>query len=113
MCIDAVDGAMQRLDAPIGDGVHVDVEGGLVELDHVDAVGGEPADLLVEQIGEGHRHLDAVAVMRVGDGVDDGHRAGQGEFELARVWARASRASRACTRRRSFNAPTTVGHIAS
>ena len=34
-----VDGAMQRLDAPAGHFVHVDVEGRLVELDHVDAVG--------------------------------------------------------------------------
>ena len=68
----------------VGGGVHVDVEGRLVELDHVDAVGGEPARFLVEQVRERHRHLHAVAVMGVGDGVDDGHRAGQGEFELTR-----------------------------
>jgi hypothetical protein len=42
------------------------------------------AGFLVEQFGEGERHLDAVAVVLVGDGVDDGHRAGQGEFQLAR-----------------------------
>ena len=64
--------------------VHEDVEGGLVELDHVDAVGLQRLGFLVEQFGEGERHLDAVAVIFVGDGVDDGHRAGQGEFQLAR-----------------------------
>ena len=64
--------------------VHVDVEGGLVELDHVDAVGLQRLGFLVEQFGKGERHLDAVAVILVGDGVDDGHRAGQGEFQLAR-----------------------------
>src|SRR5438105_2747907 len=31
--------ALQRLDAPDGDLVHEDVEGGFVELDHIDAVG--------------------------------------------------------------------------
>ena len=46
-----------------GDLVHVDVEGRLVELDHVDAVGFERARLLVEQVGEGERHLHAVAVV--------------------------------------------------
>ena len=34
-----LDRAVQRLDAPAGDLVHVDVERRLVELDHVDAVG--------------------------------------------------------------------------
>ena len=112
-CGDAVDGAVQRLDAPAGGVVHVDVEGRLVELDDVDAVGREPARFLVEQRRERHGHLHAIAVMRVGDGVDDGHRAGQGEFELSRRCGRApSRASRACTRERSRNSPTTVGHIA-
>jgi hypothetical protein len=38
----------------------------------------------VEQLGKGERHFDAVAVILVGDGIDDGHRAGQGEFELMR-----------------------------
>ena len=80
----ALGGALQRLDAPVRDLVHVDVEGGLVELDHVDAVGLQGFGFLVEQLGEGERHLDAVAVIFVGDGVDDGHRAGQGEFQLAR-----------------------------
>ena len=44
----------------------------------------EGARLLVEQVGERERHLDAVAVVGVRDGVDDGHRAGQGDLELAR-----------------------------
>ena len=41
-----VDGAVQRLDAPVRDLVHVDVERRLVELDHVDAVGFERARFL-------------------------------------------------------------------
>ena len=41
------------------------------------------ARFLVQAIGEGQSHLHAVAVMAVGDGVGDGHRAGQGEFQLA------------------------------
>ena len=81
--VEARDGAVQRLDAPGRDLFHVDVERRLVELDHVDAVGFERARLLVEQVGEGKRHLDAVAVVLVGDGVDDGHRPGQGDLELA------------------------------
>ena len=66
----------------------------------------------VEQVGERHRHLHPVAVVRVGDGVDDGHRARQRELELAPVWARASRASRrvhaalAAAARRSPSAPS-------
>ena len=80
---DAFDGAMQRLDSPSGGVVHVDVEGRLVELDHVDAVGGKSARFLVEQRRKGHRHLHSVAVVSVGNGVDDGHRAGQGEFQLS------------------------------
>ena len=83
---------MQRLDAPGRGGIHIDIEGRLVELDDVDAVGGEPARFLVEQIGKSHRELDPVAVMLVGDGVDDGHRAGQSEFQLAcRMRAREPR----------------------
>jgi len=74
---------VQGFDAPLLHLVHVDVEGGFVELDHVDAVGGQGARLGVEQVGEGERHLHAVAVMGVGDGVDDGHRPGQGDLELA------------------------------
>ena len=58
---------VQRLDAPAGDLVHVDVERRLIELDHVDAVGRERARFLVEQAGERHRHLHAVAVVAVGD----------------------------------------------
>ena len=80
---DAVDGAMQGFNAPCRGFVHVDIECRLIELDDIDAVVGEPARLGVEQVGKCHRHFHAVAVMGVGDGVDDGHRAGQGEFEFA------------------------------
>src|SRR3546814_9596461 len=47
------------------------------------AVGLQRAGLLVQQVGKGHRHLDAVAVMGIGNGVDDGHLAGQGELGAA------------------------------
>ncbi len=80
----AGDRAVQRLDAPFPDLAHVDVEGRLVELDDVDAVGRERARFGVEQIGEGKRHLHPVAVMGIGNGVDDGHRARQRQLELAR-----------------------------
>ena len=76
--------ALQRLHAPVGGVLHVDVEGRLVELDDVDAVGLQRQRLLVQQLGEGHRHLHLVAVEAVGHGVDDGHRAGQRELQLAR-----------------------------
>ena len=66
-----------------GSGVHIDVEGRLIELYDIDAVGSKPAYFLVEEVGKGEGHLHAVAVIGVGDGVDDGHRPRQGEFELA------------------------------
>jgi hypothetical protein len=92
--------------------VHVDVEGRLVELDHVHAVGLERARLLVQQFGEGHRQLHAVAVVAVGHGVDDRHRAGQRELELLlRVRARQPRLG-ACTRPLRRSGPTTCGTIA-
>ena len=103
---------MQRLDAPAGGLVHVDVERRLVELDHVDAVGGEPARLFVEQRGKRHRHFHAVAVVSVGDGVDDGHRAGQGEFQLPPGMGAGEPRLGAWTRVRSRSGPVTVGHIA-
>jgi hypothetical protein len=77
----AVDRAVQRGNTPAGDLVEIDIEGRLVELDHIDPDRRQFARLLVQEVGEGHRHRDAVAVMRVGDRVDDRHRAGQGEFE--------------------------------
>ncbi len=76
--------ALQRFDAPFLDFAHIDVEGGLIELDDVDAVGLQRVGFLVQQVGERERHLDAVAVMAVGNGVDDGHRAGQSELQLVR-----------------------------
>ena len=84
LALEAVDRAVQRLDAPGRDLLHVDVERRLIELDHVDAVGLERARLLIEQVGEGERHLHPVAVVLVGDRVDDGHRPGHGDLELAR-----------------------------
>ena len=50
------DRAVQRLDAPAGHLVHVDIERRLVELDHVDAVGFERARLGVE------RSANAIAI---------------------------------------------------
>ncbi len=77
------DGAVQRLDTPFPDLARVDVERRLVELDDVDAVGGKRVRLAIEQAGKGHDHLHPIAVVGVGNGVDDGHRARQGEFEPA------------------------------
>ena len=77
------DRALQRRDAPVLDVVHEDVEGRLVELDDVDACRLELARLLVQELGESHRHVGAAAVVRVGDGVADRHRAGQRELQLA------------------------------
>ncbi len=91
---EAVDRAVQRLDAPGRNLFHVDVEGRLVELDDVDAVLLQRARFGVEQIGEGERHLHPVAVVRVGDGVDDGHRPRHGDLELLRRCARGRSAPR-------------------
>ena len=85
-------GALERGDAPVLDVAHVDVEGGLVELHHVDAERFELARLLVQRRGEGVGEGGAVAIMLVGDRVGDGHRAGQRELELAPgVGARGAR----------------------
>jgi len=109
---EALDGAVQRGDAPVRDRLGVDIERGLIELDDVDAVGGQTARFLVEQLGERHRHLDAVAIMA--SAIVSAMVIGPGRVNLSRrcVWARATRASRACTRPFSRNAPVTVGTIA-
>ena len=62
--------------------LHEHVEGGLVELDDIDAVFLQCAGFLVQQLGERESHLHLVAVVAVGDGVGDGHGAGQGEFQF-------------------------------
>ena len=67
---------------PVTDLAHVDVERRLIELDHIDTVGLQRPRFLL-QFGEGERHPDAIAIVAVGDGIDDGHRAGQGEFQVA------------------------------
>jgi hypothetical protein len=76
-------GAFEGGNAPVLNIANVDVEGGLVELHHVDAERGEFVRLLVQRRGEGVGECWPIAVMLVGDRVGDGHRAGQGEFELA------------------------------
>jgi hypothetical protein len=53
-----------------------------LKLDHVDAVLLERAGLLVEERGERHRELHLVAVVAVGERVDDGHRPGKGHLDL-------------------------------
>jgi hypothetical protein len=77
----AVDRDVQRVDAPVANVVHEHVEGGFVELDDVDAGGLELLCLVIEDLREGHRHVGAAAVVAVGDGVADRHRAGQRELE--------------------------------
>ena len=61
---------------------HEHVVGRLIELDHIDPIGLQRQRLLVEQLGKSHRELFAAAVVGVGDGIDDGHRAGQRELQL-------------------------------
>ena len=82
-----MDGTLQRLHAPVGRLVHVDIEGRFVKLDDVHTVGLQGQGLGVEQLGKGESHFDAplapAAVIAVGHGVDNRHRARQGEFELA------------------------------
>ena len=81
--IEALRRALQRLHAPLGGVLHVHVEGGFIELDDVHAVGLQGQRLLVEQLGEDEGHLDLVAIEAIGDRVDNRHRPGQRELELA------------------------------
>ena len=76
--------ALQRRHAPFLHRVHVDVERGLVELDHIDAVGLQCPRLLVQQRGERHRQRRAVTVVRIGDRIDNRHRPRQRELQLSR-----------------------------
>ena len=85
---EAFDCLVQRLDAPFLHFRHVNVERRLIELHDVDTVRLERARFLVQQPGEGKRHLHAIAIIGVGNRVDDGHRAGQGELELVLCVAR-------------------------
>ena len=50
--------------------------------EHLHAVGLQRQRFLVQELGEGHRHRLAVAVVAVGDRVDDGHRPGQRELHF-------------------------------
>ena len=49
----------------------------------VDPGGLEFSGFDIEQIGKGHGHVGPGFIMGVGDGVADGHGAGQGEFQFA------------------------------
>ena len=90
MCNQAGNRVVQRLDPPVPGLVHIDVKGGLVELDDINSVGGEAKRLLVQQRGESEDELDPIAIKIIRDGVGDRHRARQCEFEatacmLARI----------------------------
>ena len=67
-------GALQGGDAPIHSVLHVDVEGGLIELDDVNTVGLQRQRFLIEEFGKGHGKLLAAAVVAVGHGIDNGQR---------------------------------------
>src|SRR6202044_3418309 len=60
---EALRGALKRRDAPVPDVAHVDVEGGLVELHHIDAERFELARLFVQRRSEGVGGGGAIAVM--------------------------------------------------
>ena len=104
-------GGFERGDAPVGDLAHVDVEGGLVELHHVDADRLELARLLVERGREGEGEVAPAAVMLVGDGVDDRHRAGQRELELAAGMRPRRRASARVHRALAADRPDDGRHL--
>ena len=101
--------AFEGRDAPVLHVAHVDVERGFVELHDVDAERGEFMRLLVQRRREDVGELDSVAVMVVGDRVDDRHRSRQGEFELALGVPRAALASAAWTEPLRRIGPVTVG----
>ena len=61
---------------------HENIEGWLIELDNIDPIFFEGACFLIEQIGEGHRHLDLVAVMRIGDRIGNCHRPRHRDLEF-------------------------------
>ena len=106
--------ALERGDAPVAHLVEVDVEGGLVELDHVHAQRGQLTRFLVQDLGERHGELLARAVMLVVERVHHRHRPGQ--RELDRVLGAPSAGT---SRRRNEPAsgattgPTTRGTFAS
>ena len=73
---ETVGGTVQRRDPPLRHFLHVDVEGGFVELDHIDADVSQLVGLVVEQCGKRHGQGGLVAVVGIGNRVDDGHRSG-------------------------------------
>ena len=77
------DGAVEGGHAPIAHTVHEDVEGRLVELDHIHAERGELPRLLIDQGGQRHAELRAAAVVGVVDGIGDRHGPGDGELQAA------------------------------
>src|SRR6266540_6100215 len=77
----ALDRAVEGRDAPVAHLVHVDVEGRLVELDHVHAERGELARFLADQGSQRHAELRAAAIVGVVDGIGDGHGPGDGELD--------------------------------
>src|SRR5262249_29736192 len=83
----AGDRGLERADAPGLHLVEIDVEAGLVELDHVGAGRGERARLGVQHAGETHgQRFFVAAVVLVEGGVDHGHRAGEADLHgTARV----------------------------
>ncbi|KAG1248660.1 hypothetical protein G6F68_013701 [Rhizopus microsporus] len=74
----------QRGHAPVVHFVEEHIEGRLVELDDVDAGRLQLPGFLVEELRELPRQLLAALVVRVVQGVDHGHRAGQGPLDRLR-----------------------------
>ncbi len=81
--LEALDGPVQRVDAPLTHVVEEDVERGLVELDHVDPRRDEFTCFVVQDLRKCHGHVCSPAVVRIGDRVADRHRARQRELEPA------------------------------
>ena len=79
--IQAFNRTIERFNAPCGNGVEIDIEGGFVELKVINTGGDQFLGFLVQNFSKGHRHFRAVAIMLVGQRINDGHGPGHGELE--------------------------------
>ena len=77
-----LDGSVQGIHAPDGNLIHEGIEGRFIEQNDVNAQRFKLPSLFVQKCCKGHGHFRPAAIMGVGDGIANGHRAGQGKFEL-------------------------------
>ena len=72
---------VQRIDPPLFDIVHKNIEGRLIKLNQIDTRSYQFAGLGIQNIRKGHGHFRAAAVMLIRNGIADCHGAGQGELQ--------------------------------